>query len=31
LDSRLLEYYNRELRYIRELGAEFARDFPKVA
>jgi type VI secretion system protein ImpG len=31
LDSRLLEYYNRELRYLRELGGEFARDFPKVA
>jgi type VI secretion system protein ImpG len=31
LDSRLLEYYNRELRYLRELGTEFARDFPKVA
>jgi type VI secretion system protein ImpG len=31
LDSRLLEYYGRELRYLRELGGEFARDFPKVA
>jgi type VI secretion system protein ImpG len=31
VDSRLLEYYNRELRYLRELGGEFARDFPKVA
>jgi type VI secretion system protein ImpG len=31
LDSRLLEYYNRELRYLRELGGEFARDYPKVA
>jgi type VI secretion system protein ImpG len=27
----LLEYYNRELRYLRELGGEFARDYPKVA
>ena len=31
LDLRLLEYYNRELRYLRELGGEFAREFPKVA
>ncbi len=31
MDHRLLEYYNRELRYLRELGGEFARDFPKIA
>ena len=31
MDARLLEYYNRELRYLRELGGEFARDFPKIA
>jgi type VI secretion system protein ImpG len=31
MDPRFLEYYNRELRYLRELGGEFARDFPKVA
>jgi type VI secretion system protein ImpG len=31
MDTRFLEYYNRELRYLRELGGEFARDFPKVA
>jgi type VI secretion system protein ImpG len=31
VDNRLLEYYNRELRYLRELGGEFARDFPKIA
>jgi type VI secretion system protein ImpG len=31
VDARLLEYYNRELRYLRELGGEFARDFPKIA
>jgi len=31
VDTRLLEYYNRELRYLRELGGEFARDFPKIA
>ncbi|SAI69895.1 Uncharacterized protein conserved in bacteria [Bordetella ansorpii] len=31
MDARLLEYYNRELVYMREMGAEFARQFPKVA
>lgn len=31
MDSRLLEYYNQELLYIREMGSEFARDFPKIA
>jgi type VI secretion system protein ImpG len=31
LDRRLLDYYNRELRYLRDLGGEFARDYPKVA
>ncbi len=31
MDARFLEYYNRELRYLRELGGEFAREFPKVA
>lgn len=31
MDARLLDYYNRELRYLRELGGEFARDFPKIA
>ena len=31
MNSRLLEYYNRELAYLRELGAEFAAAFPKVA
>lgn len=31
MDPRLLRYYNQELRYLREMGAEFARDFPKVA
>ncbi|WP_256743022.1 type VI secretion system baseplate subunit TssF, partial [Cronobacter sakazakii] len=24
MDSKLLEYYNRELAYLREMGAEFA-------
>ncbi len=31
MDSRLLTYYNRELQYLRELGGEFARQFPKIA
>ncbi len=31
MDPRLLRYYNQELRYLRELGGEFAREFPKIA
>src|SRR3954453_9727715 len=31
MDPRLLKYYDTELRHIRELGSEFARDFPKIA
>ena len=31
MDPRLLDYYNRELAYLRELGAEFAEQYPKVA
>jgi type VI secretion system protein ImpG len=31
MDPRLVEYYERELRFVRELGAEFARRFPKLA
>ena len=31
MDHRLLSYYNRELQYLRELGGEFARQFPKIA
>src|SRR5262245_15410148 len=31
MDQRLLSYYNRELQYIRELGGEFAKQFPKIA
>lgn len=31
MDGRLLDYYNRELTYFREMGAEFAREYPKVA
>ncbi len=31
MDPRLLELYEQELRYIREMGSEFARDYPKIA
>ncbi|MGE0860522.1 MAG: type VI secretion system baseplate subunit TssF [Gammaproteobacteria bacterium] len=31
MDPRLLKYYNRELQFIREAGAEFATEFPKIA
>ncbi len=31
MDPRLLQYYNTELQHLREMGAEFALQFPKVA
>lgn len=31
MDPRFLQYYNRELQHIREMGAEFAKEFPKIA
>jgi type VI secretion system protein ImpG len=31
MDPRLLRYYNQELQYLREMGGEFARQFPKIA
>jgi type VI secretion system protein ImpG len=31
MDPRFLRYYERELRHVREMGGEFARDFPKIA
>lgn len=31
MDPQLLNYYNRELQYIRESGAEFAKEYPKIA
>lgn len=31
MDPRLLNYYNRELQHVRDMGAEFAREFPKIA
>src|SRR5690349_4702101 len=31
MDRRLIGYYERELQYMRDIGGEFARDFPKIA
>jgi type VI secretion system protein ImpG len=31
MDPRLLRYYNRELQHLREMGVEFAKEFPKIA
>ena len=31
MDPRLIRYYNAELQHLHEMGAEFAREFPKVA
>ncbi|WP_319585607.1 type VI secretion system baseplate subunit TssF [uncultured Desulfobulbus sp.] len=31
MDDTLLSYYEQELTYIRELGAEFGRKYPKIA
>jgi type VI secretion system protein ImpG len=31
MDPRLLKHYENELRHVREMGSEFARDFPKIA
>jgi type VI secretion system protein ImpG len=31
MDPRMLRYYSQELSYMRELGAEFAGQFPKIA
>ncbi|MFZ1325236.1 MAG: type VI secretion system baseplate subunit TssF [Candidatus Contendobacter sp.] len=31
MDSRLLQYYHQELQHLREMGGEFAREFPKIA
>ena len=31
MDPKLLKYYNKELQYIREMGGEFAEEFPKIA
>lgn len=31
MDARLLRAYNQELQHLREMGAEFAEQFPKIA
>ena len=31
MDRRLLDLYNRELAHLRSMGAEFAKEFPKIA
>jgi type VI secretion system protein ImpG len=31
MDPRLLRHYNQELQHLREVGAEFAQQFPKIA
>ncbi|NND58755.1 MAG: type VI secretion system baseplate subunit TssF [Gammaproteobacteria bacterium] len=31
MDPRLLDYYNQELSHLREAGAEFSKEFPKIA
>ncbi|NOQ76618.1 MAG: type VI secretion system baseplate subunit TssF [Methylococcaceae bacterium] len=31
MDPKLLSYYNNELHHLREMGGEFAKEFPKIA
>src|SRR5215471_9460510 len=31
MDPSLLDYYNRELKFMREMGAEFAQAYPRIA
>ncbi|MGQ8367244.1 type VI secretion system baseplate subunit TssF [Glaciecola sp. 1036] len=31
MDSKFLQLYNQELKFIRESGAEFAKEYPKIA
>ena len=31
MDPRILSYYNSELQHVREMGAEFAKEYPKIA
>jgi type VI secretion system protein ImpG len=31
MNPRLLHLYNQELRHLREMGSEFAEEFPKIA
>lgn len=31
MDAKFLEFYNQELKFIRETGAEFSQEYPKIA
>ncbi len=31
MHPKILKYYNRELQHVREMGAEFAQEYPKIA
>lgn len=31
MEAKFLEFYNQELKFIRESGAEFAKEYPKIA
>ena len=31
MNRKLLEYYNRELQHLRDMGGEFAKAHPKIA
>lgn len=31
MDPKFLKYYNQELQFMREMGGEFAQEFPKIA
>ncbi|VAX32888.1 Protein ImpG/VasA [hydrothermal vent metagenome] len=31
MNPKLLDYYNRELQFLREMGGEFAAEYPKIA
>lgn len=31
MDAKFLEFYNQELKFIRESGGEFAKEYPKIA
>ena len=31
MDKNFLEFYNQELKFIREMGAEFSNEYPKIA
>ena len=31
MDAKFLDFYNQELKFIRETGAEFSKEYPKIA